>query len=111
MTTLDHMERVRKMAAAAAGPAAPHCSLDRCRCPTCATTELLLRTALIRRGVRQEDTKRVALRAFDCGSAAYPYLASVRVDGREVYRVEQRPDEVFAPEVLDDITKALRRPM
>ena len=88
-----------------------HCTLKRCRCSTCGATEVLLRAMLARRGVRDFDAKRVFVRANDFAGGAHPYLASVRVDGREVYRIHERPDEVFAEDVMEDIIKALRRPM
>lgn len=83
-----------------------------CSCPTCGVTLPLLRIALKLRGFASDELRRrVTLHPFDCGSAAYPYVASVRVDGREVYRIHHRPDEVFASDVLNDLEAALRRPM
>jgi hypothetical protein len=87
------------------------CEPFRCRCPTCGTAELLLRTKLLARGYPKEDRARVSIQATACGDGSYPFIASVRVDGREVYRIMNAPDEVFAEDVLEDITKALRRPM
>lgn len=86
------------------------CSPDRCICPTCAATALLLRVSLVKRGASLADAKRVLVHANDFAGAAHPYVASVRVDGQEVYRIHDRPDEVFAPDVIRDIQKALRRP-
>jgi hypothetical protein len=92
--------------------AAGACTLDLCRCPTCGVVEALLRAELAENHkVRDFDVKRVHVRANDFAGGAHPYLASVRVDGREVYRIHARPDEVFAHDVLEDIVKALRRPM
>lgn len=83
-----------------------------CWCPTCGATFILLLAVLKRRGFSSDELRRrVVVRPFDCGSAAYPYVASVRVDGREVYRIHNRPDEVFEMDVLNDLETALRRPM
>jgi hypothetical protein len=91
------------------GVGAAVCPVGGCRCPTCRMTELVLRSVLKSDGFT--DTDRVTIRATTCGDGSYPYLASVRVDGNEVYRIHDRPDEVFADDVLEDITKALRRPV
>lgn len=88
-----------------------YCTTGGCVCPTCEAAGLVLRAKLLARGVRSEDAKRVQLRANDFRGGAHPYLASVRVDGREIYRIMQRPDEALADEVLEDIQRALRRPM
>jgi hypothetical protein len=78
-----------------------------CRCPTCGMAELVLRSVLRLQG----DVQRITIRASACGDGSYPFLASVRVDGREVYRIMNSPDEVFQTDVLEDITAALRRPV
>lgn len=109
MTHLDLLERIK--ADRAADVPGAHCTLDRCVCPTCGVTEVLLRAALSRRKVRNFDLKRVTLRANDFAGGAHPHVASVRVDGVEVYRIHARPDEVFAADVMQDIENALRRPM
>jgi hypothetical protein len=70
---------------------------------------LLLRTKLLARGFDREDRARVTIQASTCGDGSYPYLGSVRVDGREVYRIMRRPDEVFAEDVFNDIVAALER--
>jgi hypothetical protein len=89
-----------------------HCTMGRCRCRTCAVTEALLRSELmVKHKARDFDARRVTVRANDFAGGAHPYIATVRIDGREVYRIHDRPDEVFAPDVLDDIIKGLRRPM
>lgn len=87
------------------------CTVDRCVCPTCGVTQALLRAKLLARGVSKLDTPRLTVTACDFHGGAYPYIASVRVDGREVYRIHARPDEVFAEDVMADIISALRRPM
>jgi hypothetical protein len=79
-----------------------------CLCPTCGLTSKLLHAALRKRGTPREDLGRVTLAPWMMGSAAYPYLVSVRVDGREIYRVEQHLDEALADDVLADIQTALR---
>jgi hypothetical protein len=79
------------------------CTLDRCRCPACGVTELLLRAKF-----PAADRERITVTASDLGSCSYPYLATVRVDGTEVYRIHARPDEVFAADVLADIERRLR---
>jgi hypothetical protein len=107
MTTLDLKEKIEADRRADV----PGGSALVCSCPTCGVAQLLLHSALEKRRVRDFDIKRVTIRACDFAGGAYPYIASVRVDGREVYRIHARPDEVFAPDVLDDIVKALRRPM
>lgn len=86
-----------------------HCTLDRCRCQTCGVTEAILRSALRSRKVPQEDLVRVTVRANDFAGGAHPYVASVRVDDREVYRIHARPDEALTPEVVADVIRALRR--
>jgi hypothetical protein len=108
VTPLDN-DRLRKLALAEADKAAGRCPTGGCSCPSCGATTLLLRGALIRRGVNHAETKRVVIEPSMCGDGSYPFLASVRVDGREVYRIERRPDEVFAPDVLDDIVRAIGR--
>lgn len=101
MTPLDVELHDRHVAAAHA----KHCTLDRCRCPACGAAELILRTYI----PTAEDRARVTVRATDFAGSAYPYVASVRVDGREVYRIHDRPDECLAPDVIQDVLKALRR--
>lgn len=105
MTPLDVELHDRHVAAAHA----KHCTLDRCRCPTCEAAEMILRASLIAHYVPKEDRERVTVRANDFAGAAYPYLASVRVDGREVYRINARPDECLDPEVIEDVIRALGR--
>jgi hypothetical protein len=81
---------------------------ERCACPTCGVVDKLLRVALRRAGIEGAALDRVrVLPALDTGS--YPAIGSVRVDGCEVYRVHQRPDEVFEPSVVADILSALKR--
>ena len=107
MSPLDHMERVRKLAASQL-PAAV-CPIDRpCGCPTCGVTAVLLRLRMRRRGFTDEDAARLTVRAGGLGGG-HTHIASVRVDGREVYRIVNRPDEVFAEDVLADLERALRR--
>ena len=87
------------------------CPLDGpCGCPTCGVTALLLQGRLRQHGWSLTDIKRVHLQGSPLAGGT-PYIASVRVDGREVYRIERRPDEVFQPAVFDDIQRSLRRPM
>lgn len=105
---VDFKKRIEAdRAADVPGQPGARCALERCICPTCGVTTLLLRTALIRRGVSQADSKRVAVRANDFRGAAHPYLASVRVDGMEVARIQHRPDEALAEDVLHDIERRL----
>ena len=99
MTTLDLKERIE--AERRADVPGGVCTLDRCVCPTCKTTEVLLRAKL--------GTDRVTIITNDFRGAAHPYIASVRVDGKEVYRIQRRPDEIFTPDVLRDIVQALAK--
>lgn len=80
---------------------------ERCSFPTCGIAEQLLRVALRRAGAT-EDLSRVRVAAA-CDAGSYPAVGSVRVDGQEIYRVHRDPDEVFDPEVVGDVLKALRR--
>lgn len=85
------------------------CTLERCVCPTCGVTELLLRSALAQ-VVPDFNPSRVTIWTNDFRGGAYPYIATVRVDDVEVYRIHQQPDEVFGREVMADLRTALRRP-
>lgn len=112
MTTQDHIARVRRLATQAmaweAQDDSPVCQIGgACTCPTCGLTTALLRSELSGRGWDRADTLRVATIAPT--EASYPHLASVRVDGVEVYRVHADLAEVLDPEVLADIEAALRR--
>ena len=98
MTTLDLKERIE--AERACDVPGGFCTLD--------VTTALLRAKLRSRGA--EDTARVSIQHNDFRGASHPYLASVRVADREVFRIMRRPDEVFAEDVLDDIVAATRRP-
>lgn len=110
MTELDLKSRIE--ADRKADVPGATCAIDgACSCPTCGVTAILLRAALFRRGVLLDDTKRITVRANDFRGGAHPYVASVRVDGAEVYRIHRNPDEVFEADVLDDIERALRRPL
>lgn len=82
---------------------------ERCGCPTCGVVQVVLRSALASRGVSAADTRRVEVRGFDFGCAAYPYIATVEVDGRQVYRIHAMLNEVLAEDVLHDIEQALGR--
>jgi hypothetical protein len=79
-----------------------------CSFPTCGITDKLLRVALRRAGVEGEDLDRVSVTSA-VDTCSYPAIGSVRVDDREVYRVFRDPAEVFDPEVVGDVLKALRR--
>ena len=68
----------------------------------------MLRGALVSRGWSREDAARV-LTMPPNEAASYPYLASVRVDGREVYRVHADLGEVLDIEIVEDVEQALRR--
>lgn len=76
-----------------------HCSF-----PTRGVVETLLRAEF-----PPDDSGRITVETTACGDGSYPFLASVRVDGREVYRILSEPDEVFAADVLADLAAALRR--
>lgn len=110
MTPLDHIERVRKLAASAAAWQGQD---DRppgvCNCPTCGVVNARIRAELMRRGWDKPSVHHVHVEGYDFRGAAHPYLASVRVDGAEVYRVHSDLAEVLADDVMDDIENALRR--
>jgi hypothetical protein len=63
---------------------------------------------MVARGWTREDVQRITTTA-PLAPAAYPYVASVRVDKREVYRVHADLAEVLDGEVLDDVDAALSR--
>lgn len=108
MTTNDHMARVRKLAEQSRQwEAQDACPINEqvCRCPTCGVATQLIRGRLVARGWSQEDAKRVV--TTPPSDASYPYLASVRVDGRETYRVLKDLAEVLDGDILDDIETAL----
>ena len=113
MTTQDHISRVRRLAESARQWEAQDegvCPIDRpCSCPTGGVTTLLVRGRLRSRGFSEKDAKRVTVRGNDFRGGAHPYLASVRVDGVEVYRIDERPDEALSDEVVSDIISALER--
>src|SRR5690349_25000587 len=102
----DPMSRVKALALQAEAWEAHECHV--CTCPTCGVTFKLLEAALRKRGVSPEDTKRVSINPTGFGGASHPYLASVRVDGQEVYRIMDRPDEALAADVLRDVELALK---
>lgn len=112
MTTQDHLARVRKLAAQAEAWEAQDtevCPIDRpCSCPTCGITTMLIRSKLRKDGFSEDDARRVTVRGNDFRGAAHPYIASVRVDDREVYRIHERPDEALDAEVLADLERRLR---
>ena len=83
------------------------CKIDgRCRCPTCGVVEAVLHGTLVARGFSRVEAERVTVGPGGLGGGN-DYLASVRVDGREVYRIERNPDEALDPAVIDDIERAL----
>lgn len=79
-----------------------------CGCPSCGLAALLIRSTVNRRGVPLADTRRITLVPSPL-AGGQPYAASVRVDGREVFRIVSKPDEALATDVLEDIERALRR--
>lgn len=112
MSALDHMKRVRKLALQAmdweAQDDGPVCHDFECRCPTCGMVNEVIRGNMVARGWSREDTKRITT-APAAEGASYPYIASVRVDGQEVYRVLKDLAEVLDGDVLDDINAAMER--
>jgi hypothetical protein len=98
MTTLDHVERIRKLKA----------SPLVCECRTCGAVTQIVRGNLVSRGWSREDAARVT--TAPPMDASYPYLASVRVDDKEVYRVHADLAEATDQEVMADVEAALRRP-
>ena len=96
MTTLDHIRRVKRLSTPLV-----------CECRTCGAVTQMVRGKLVSRGWDREDAKRVT--TGPPSEASYPYLASVRVDGAEVYRVHKDLAEATDPDVIDDIEAALRR--
>ena len=97
MTTFDHVRRVR---ATQSPPLV-------CECRTCGAVTQIVRGKLVSKGWSRDDTKRVV--TGPPLDASYPYLASVRVDGAEVYRVHADLAEATNPEVIADIEAALER--
>jgi hypothetical protein len=99
----------RLRAAARDAQAQPEiCAIDGpCRCPTCSIVEMLVHSELTGAGYSRNQAERVTVGAANFDGASYPYLASVRVDGREVYRIMRTPDEALAADVMDDIKTAL----
>lgn len=85
------------------------CSVSGSGCNLCGFIASLLNDRLRDLGVLSKDRFRVSVEATDLGSASYPYLASIRVDGREVYRVESSPSEAAHEDVLKDVKTALSR--
>lgn len=116
MTTEDHMARVRRLAEQSRRWEAQDdhvhdaCPIDAevCCCPTCGLTTQLVRGKLVSRGWSREDAARVTT-APPTEAASYPYIASVRVDGREVYRVHSDLAEAADADVMGDIEAALKR--
>jgi hypothetical protein len=131
VTTLDHIERVKKLAKTAQAAVEwdaqsdPYANVasegieklistlsgedkEVCTCPTCGVVNARLRAELMRRGWSKAAVHHVHIEGYDCRGAAHPYLASVRVDGVEVYRVERDLAEAIDPDVLDDIERRLR---
>lgn len=96
MTTLDHVRRIKALSSPLV-----------CECRTCGAVTQLVRGKLVSRGWSREDAARVA--TAPPLAASYPYLASVRVDGAEVYRVHSDLAEATDPEVIADVEAALRR--
>jgi hypothetical protein len=114
MTEFDHINKVKRLAQSAleweAQDDTPEvCRIDgACRCPTCGLVTEVVRGNMVARGWSREAVqRRITVRAPD--EASYPYVASVRVDEREVYRVMDDLAEVFKGDVLDDIEAALER--
>lgn len=95
MTTFDHIRRMKRQSEPLV-----------CECRTCGLTTQLVRGKLVAKGWSREDAKRVTTRP-PTEASSYPYLASVRVDGREVYRVHADLAEAADPEVIADIEAAL----
>jgi hypothetical protein len=105
VTTLDLKRKIESMRRADV----PGCPLDApCRCPTCGVTTLLLRSKLRLRGLEEPDVKRVTVEGADFRGGAYPYIASVRVDGQEVFRIYRRPDEALEEDAIRDIERRLK---
>lgn len=92
--------------AAAIASANQVCAIDGpCRCPTCGIVEVLLHGKLVALGFTRNEAERVSVSA---STGIHPALASVRVDGAEVYRIEREPDEALHPDVLSDIINRLK---
>lgn len=106
MTTEDHISRVRSLALNAAAWEAQDDTPVICACPTCGVATQMLRGEMVSRGWDRAEAARIV--TFPPVSDAHPHLASVRVDGREVYRVHADLAEVMEPDVLDDVEAALR---
>lgn len=85
------------------------CATGVCVCPTCGVAEVLLHSSLRYQGATPDELTRVRVVGYDFAGASHPYLASVKVDGREVYRIMSRVQEVLEPDVQDDVIAALRR--
>lgn len=62
---------------------------------------------MVTRGFSREDALKVRVLAGEDGP--HIGLATVTVDGREVYRIHERPDEALDPAVLDDVEAVMRR--
>lgn len=116
MTPLDHLERVRKLAEQARqweaqedpyakGQAEPLV----CHCQTCGVANARIRAALTSRGWSRSAAHHVSVVGNDFRGAAHPYIASVKVAGREIYRIHNDLAEVVEPEVIADIEAALKR--
>lgn len=113
MTVEDNMARVRRLAEQSRQWEAQDtdpvvCPIDRpCPCPTCGLVTQMVRGKLVSRGWSREDAARVFTTApLD---TSYPYIGSVRVDKREVYRVHADLAEAMDLEVIADIEAALGR--
>ena len=106
MTTPEHVARVCKLPRSETPDEGGH--YPTCVCRTCGTVTAIIRGKLASRGWHGADLKRVVTRP-PTEAASYPYLAAVRVDGAEVYRVVRDLAEATDPDVIADIEAALLR--
>lgn len=109
MTPLDHLERVRKLAEQARQWEAQDDTPTVCHCQTCGVANARVRAALAERGWSRSEIHHVNVVGNDFRGAAYPYIASVRVAGNEIYRIHTDLGEILQPEVIADIEAALTK--
>jgi hypothetical protein len=78
----------------------------RCACPSCGVVQALVRGAAVAQGFSRALSTLITIKP-GCDAGSYPFLASVRVADREVYRVEDNLHEALHPDAMREVTRAL----
>lgn len=107
MTTLDHIERVRKLARSAMNWEAQDATPPKvCTCPTCGVVNYRLRAELMRRGWSKAAAHHVHIESCETPEG---HVAVVKVNDQPVHYVHYDLAEALAAPVTEAIEKELHK--